>query len=67
MLYLLTNPLVSITYKAGWAPGPVWTGVENLASTRIGSPDRPARSESDNDNNDDDDDDDNNNDNNDNV
>ena len=32
--------------KAGWAPGPVWTGVKNLAPTGIRSPDRPARSES---------------------
>jgi hypothetical protein len=31
----------------GWeGPGPVWTGAENLASTRIRSPDRPARSQS---------------------
>jgi hypothetical protein len=29
-------------YKAGWAPGPVWTGEENLASTGIRSPGRPA-------------------------
>ena len=29
-----------------WAPGPVWSGAENLASTRIRSPDRPARSQS---------------------
>ena len=28
------------------APGPVWTGAENLAPTGIGSPTRPARSES---------------------
>jgi hypothetical protein len=28
------------------APGPVWTGAENLAPTGIRSPDRPARSES---------------------
>jgi hypothetical protein len=28
------------------APGPVWTGAENFAPTGIGSPDRPARSES---------------------
>ena len=28
------------------APGPVWTGAENLASTGIRSPDRPARSQS---------------------
>ena len=32
--------------EAGWAPGPVWTGAENLASTGIRSPDRAARSES---------------------
>ena len=31
---------------AGWDPGPVWMGAENLAPTRIRSPDRPARSES---------------------
>ena len=24
--------LVPIVQKAGWAPGPVWTGAENLAS-----------------------------------
>ena len=29
-----------------WAPGPVWTGGENLAHTGIRSPDRPARSQS---------------------
>jgi len=29
-----------------WAPEPVWTGAENLSSTGIRSPDRPARSES---------------------
>ena len=32
--------------EAGWAPGPVWTGAENLATTGIRSPDRPARSQS---------------------
>ena len=32
--------------EAGWAPGPVWTGVENLVPTGIRSPDRPARSQS---------------------
>ena len=32
--------------EAGRAPGPVWKGVENLAPTRIRSPDLPARSES---------------------
>ena len=30
----------------GWAPGPVWTGAENLAPTGIRSPNRPARSQS---------------------
>ena len=37
---------VPIVQEAGWAPGPVWTGAENLAPTGIRSPDRPARSES---------------------
>ena len=37
---------VSILQKAGWAPGPVWTGAENLAPTGIQSPDRPSRSQS---------------------
>ena len=32
--------------RLGGTLGPVWTGVENLASTGIRSPDRPARSES---------------------
>jgi hypothetical protein len=27
------------------APGPLWTGAENLAHTGIRSPDRPARSQ----------------------
>ena len=31
--------------EAGWAPGPIWTGAENLASTGIRFPDRPARRE----------------------
>jgi hypothetical protein len=30
--------------RVGWAPRPVWMGAENLASTEIPSPDRPARS-----------------------
>ena len=34
---------IPIVQETGWAPGPVWTGVENLASTGIRSPDRPAR------------------------
>jgi hypothetical protein len=37
---------VPIVQEAGWAPGPVWTGTENLAPTRIRSSDPPARSES---------------------
>ena len=37
---------VPIVQEAGWAPGPVWTGAENLAPTVIRSPDRPARSQS---------------------
>ena len=32
--------------EAGWAPGPVWTGAENLTPTCIRSPDRPAGSQS---------------------
>jgi hypothetical protein len=32
--------------EAGWAPGPVWTGAENLAPTGIRSSDRSARSQS---------------------
>ena len=35
-----------IVQEARWAPGPVWTGTENLAPTGIRYPDRPARSES---------------------
>ena len=49
MLRLLLTPgkdLVPIVQEAGWAPGPVWTGAENLAPTRIQSPDRPAHSQS---------------------
>jgi hypothetical protein len=37
---------VPIVQEAGWASGPVWTGAENLNSTGIRSPDRPARSQS---------------------
>ena len=35
-----------IVHEAGWTPGPVWTGAKNFATTRIRSPDGPARSES---------------------
>ena len=34
---------VRIVQEAGWAPGPVWTGAENLVPTGIRSPDCPAR------------------------
>ena len=44
-LYPRKDP-VPIIQEGGWAPGPVWAGVENLALTGIPSPDRPARSES---------------------
>jgi hypothetical protein len=37
---------VSIVQEAGWAPGPVWTGAENLTPTGIRSPDCPARRKS---------------------
>jgi len=37
---------VPIAQEAGWDPGPVWTGKENLASTGIRFPDRPYRSQS---------------------
>jgi len=37
---------VPIIQEAGWAPGPIWTGAENLAPTAVRSPDRPARSQS---------------------
>jgi hypothetical protein len=33
---------VPILQEAWWAPEPVWTGAENLAPTRIRSPDLPA-------------------------
>jgi len=37
---------VPILQEAGWAPGPVWTGAENLIPTGILSPHRPARNKS---------------------
>jgi hypothetical protein len=37
---------VPILQEAGWAPGPVWTGAENLVPTGSRSPDRPASSQS---------------------
>jgi hypothetical protein len=35
--------LVPVVQEAEWTPGLVWTGVENLTSTAIRSPDHPAR------------------------
>ena len=37
---------VPIVQEAGWAPGPVWTGAENLAPNGIRSPNRPSCSQS---------------------
>ena len=37
---------VTIVQEAGWAPGPVWPGAENLTSTGIRSLDRPTCSQS---------------------
>jgi len=37
---------VPIVQEAGWAPGTVWAGAENLAPTGFRSPDRPARRQS---------------------
>jgi hypothetical protein len=44
-LFTRKRDLVPIVQETGWAPGPVWTGTENLASTGAGFPDRPNRSE----------------------
>jgi hypothetical protein len=46
LLFTPRKDLVPIVQEARWAPGSVWTGAENLASTGIQSPDRPARSQS---------------------
>ena len=45
-LYPRERHPVLIAWEAGWAPGPVCTGADNLNPTGIRSPDRPARSES---------------------
>jgi hypothetical protein len=37
---------VHIVQEAGWGPGTVWPGAENLAPTGVRTPNRPARSES---------------------
>jgi len=33
--FTLGKELLPIVQEAGWGPGPVWLGVENLAPTRI--------------------------------
>jgi len=45
-LFTLGKDSVPIVQEAGWTPGPIWTGAENLVPTGIRSPDRPARSQS---------------------
>ena len=45
-LFIPGKDPVTIVREAGWAPGPVWMGAENLAPTGIRSMDRPARSQS---------------------
>ena len=46
LLFIPGKDPVPTVQEAGWALGPVWTGAENLAPTRIRSLDRPARSQS---------------------
>jgi hypothetical protein len=43
-LYPRERDTVPILQEAGWIPGLVWTGVENLSPTGFRSPDRPVRS-----------------------
>ena len=45
-LYHQERDSVPIVQEARWAPGSVWSGVENFAVTGIQSLDRLARSES---------------------
>ena len=45
-LYPQERDPVPIVWEAQWAPGPVWTGAENVGPTGIRSTDRAARSES---------------------
>jgi hypothetical protein len=45
-LYHREKDPVPIVQKSEWAPGPVWTGAENLSPTGIRSPVCPAHSES---------------------
>ena len=44
-LFTPGKDLVHIVQEVGWAPGPVWTGAENLALTAIRSPDPPTDSQ----------------------
>jgi len=44
--YAQERDVVPIEQEAELAPGLVWMGVENLAPTRIRSPDLPAHSKS---------------------
>jgi len=45
-LFIPEKDPVPIVQEDGWAPGPVWTGAENLAPTGIESSDCPARCQS---------------------
>jgi len=45
-LFTPGKDLVPIVQEAGWTPGSVWTSAENLDTTGIRSPVRPARSQS---------------------
>ena len=45
-LFTPENDPVPIVQEAGWAPGLVWKGAENLTTTGIWSPEHPARSQS---------------------
>jgi len=46
LLFIPGKDPVPIVWEAGWAPGLIWTGAENLAPTSIQSLDRPAHSQS---------------------
>jgi len=45
-LYPRERDQIPTVQEGEWAPGPVWTGAENLAPTGIRIPDRSARSQS---------------------
>ena len=46
VLYPLERDLVLVVQVAGWNPGPVWTGAENLGLTGTRYPALPARDDS---------------------